>query len=384
MWRPWCSRPCRVFEMAVACEVFGIDRQRHGRAQLRPAGRRRPAAARHQRRRLHASTPRTGSTTLAGADTIIVPGWPSLKPEPPPEAARRPAAGPPARRPVRVAVLWRLRAGRRRPARRPPGHDALDVRRRLRPPLPRRSRSTPACSTSGTATCWTSAGTAAGIDLCLHFVRHGPRGRGRQRRRPAHGGAAPPRRRPGAVRRSPGAGRPATTTARRHTRLERAAPRPTELTVEDLASRAPMCPRTFARRFKARHRHDAAAVARSAAGPAGPAPARGHRPPDRDRRPALRLRLGGDLRQHFARVVGTSPVAYREDVPPSQLIARRAHLAHHRRAPRGTLVVGRTAARAGDRGGVRRPRADVSVVECAGPPGAPGNGASMGNGARPS
>jgi len=45
----------------------------------------------------------------------------------------------------------------------------------------------------------TSAGTAAGIDACLYLVREGAGLADRQRNRPAHGGAAASRRRPGAV-----------------------------------------------------------------------------------------------------------------------------------------------------------------------------------------
>ena len=71
----------------------------------------------------------------------------------------------------RLAVLRRVRARRRRPARRPPGDHPLDVRRRAGRAVPGGRGRPPTCSTSTTGSVLTSAGTAAGIDLCLHIVR---------------------------------------------------------------------------------------------------------------------------------------------------------------------------------------------------------------------
>ena len=95
----------------------------------------------------------------------------------------------------------------------------------------------------------TSAGTAAGIDAALHLVRRELGQRGRRRHRPPHGRAAAARRRPAPVRR---AADPAV-------RARTASPRPGlgagELSVEhsvaDLARRARMSERSFARRFVA-------------------------------------------------------------------------------------------------------------------------------------
>ena len=55
-------------------------------------------------------------------------------------------------RPDPVGLLGRVRAGRRRAARRPPGHDPLDARRGAGRPLPARSTSIPTSSTSTRAT----------------------------------------------------------------------------------------------------------------------------------------------------------------------------------------------------------------------------------------
>src|SRR5215203_1713783 len=77
--------PVSVFEMAVACEVFGIDRREMGVASydLRVCTYDEPPL----------TTNGAGFTidtphrleALAWADTIIIPGWPSPKKEPPPE-----------------------------------------------------------------------------------------------------------------------------------------------------------------------------------------------------------------------------------------------------------------------------------------------------------
>jgi transcriptional regulator GlxA family with amidase domain len=157
---------------------------------------------------------------------------------------------------------------------------------------------------------WTSAGTAAAIDLCLHFVRsdHGAEIANVVARRmvvPAHrdGGQAQYVQAP--VPECDGDGELAGTLDWAVTHLDR------DLSVEDLARRANMSPRTFARRFKA---------------------ATGTTPLQwlLTQRVVLAQRLleGTDLpveivagqcgfgssatlRQHFTRVVGTAPLAYR-------------------------------------------------------------------------
>ena len=98
---------------------------------------------------------------------------------------------------------------------------------------------------------YTSAGTAAGIDLCLHIVRldHGAEVANAVARRMVV--PAAPRRRPVAVRRRAGARRPRRRHAGPHARLGASSHLDEPLTVEDLARRALMSPRTFARRFRA-------------------------------------------------------------------------------------------------------------------------------------
>jgi transcriptional regulator GlxA family with amidase domain len=158
---------------------------------------------------------------------------------------------------------------------------------------------------------WTSAGTAAAIDLCLHFVRmdHGAEIANLVARRmvvPAHrdGGQAQYVQAPVPDRCADDDLAVTLDWAVEH--LDR------ELTVEDLAQQARLSPRTFARRFKA---------------------ATGTTPLQwlLTQRVILAQRLleGTDLpidvvaqrcgfgsaatlRQHFARSVGTAPMAYRQ------------------------------------------------------------------------
>ena len=95
----------------------------------------------------------------------------------------------------------------------------------------------------------TSAGTAAGIDACLYLVRKEQGTPGRQRHRPADGGAAAPRRRPGPVRAAAGCPylRRGSTLSDLLEWLQANLDEP--LTVRQLAARANMSERTLARRF---------------------------------------------------------------------------------------------------------------------------------------
>ena len=83
-------------------------------------------------------------------------------------------------------------------------HDPLALRRRARGALPaRRGRAATSC-TSTTAQIITSAGSAAGLDACLHMIRQRVRRRHGGDGRAPDGGRAAPRRRPGAVHRVAG------------------------------------------------------------------------------------------------------------------------------------------------------------------------------------
>ena len=132
----------------------------------------------------------------------------------------------------------------------------------------------------------TSAGVAAGIDLCLHIIAHRRRGRGRQ---PARAGArrgAAPHRRPGPVHRPPGAAR-AGWRARRAARVGAAPPR-------RAAHRSPAGPRGVpvpSHAHPAVPRRDRAAADALAAGRPhrpGPRTARSLRRAHGDRGPAVR------------------------------------------------------------------------------------------------
>ena len=140
-----------LYEAAIASEIFGVDRSELSTSGewfdlvvctpdgtphpwLRgPADRvvRRDRARRHRRRAVDRRPRRP---------TRIRPG-------------RGAARGPRARRPGRLPVHRRLRAGGGRAPRRPRRDDALDARRRARPPLPGDRRAAPTSSTSTRATC---------------------------------------------------------------------------------------------------------------------------------------------------------------------------------------------------------------------------------------
>jgi transcriptional regulator GlxA family with amidase domain len=301
--------PFPPFELSIACEVFGIDRQEMGvpRYDVKIAAGS-PGPLRSTVAGFTVQTPH-GLELLRWADTIVVPGWYPYHETPPDRvlAALRTAH----RRGARIASFCSgayvlahagLLDGRRATthwmyaddfAARFPGvelePDVLYV---------------------GDGIVFTSAGTAAGIDLCLELVRHD------------HGAAVanviarrmvvPPHREGGQAQfiEAPVRAVPEDDDLRRT--LEWALRHLHQpLTVEQLAMRANMSPRTFARRFRATtgttplqwlvqqrvwHAQELLettelpieVVARRAGfgTPAG-------------------------LRQHFGRLVGTSPNAYR-------------------------------------------------------------------------
>jgi transcriptional regulator GlxA family with amidase domain len=160
----------------------------------------------------------------------------------------------------------------------------------------------------------TSAGVAAGVDLCLHLVRrdHGAAAANAVARRmvvAAHrdGGQAQYVERP--LPASAGGGLEPTRAWMEERLVE-------SLSVEDMARHAGYSPRTFARRFRAE---------------TGTTPLQwliGRRVAEAQRllegtamsveEVAARCGFGGAvaLRQHFGRVVGTSPTAYRRAFAP--------------------------------------------------------------------
>jgi transcriptional regulator GlxA family with amidase domain len=300
-----------VFELAVVCEVFGIDRREMGV----PSYDLRVCAIDDPPLRTHGAgftidTP-YGMETLAWADTIIVPGWPAATLVPPPEeacAALRRAA----RRGARLASLcsgaYVLAAAGLLDGRRATTHWMYTADLAGKYPDVDVDSGVLYVGDGGV---WTSAGTAAAIDLCLHFVRldHGADVANVVARRmvvPAHrdGGQAQYVQAPMPDRCADDDLASTLDWAVEH--LDR------ELSVEDLARRARLSPRTFARRFKMA---------------TGTTPLQwlvtqrvilAQRLLESTELPveAVAQRCGfgsaATLRQHFGRVVGTSPVAYRQ------------------------------------------------------------------------
>ncbi len=296
-----------LFELAIAVEVFGLPRPELGipwydftvcsleRGPLRATGAVRLGAGR-------------GLEAIARADTVIVPGW------------RDPAEVPPARLLTAVRLAHRrgarvvsicsgvfvLAAAGLLDGRRATTHWRYTELLRDRYPAIRVERDALYVEEGNV---FTSAGSAAGIDLCLHLVRldHGAEIANQVARRlvvPPHrdGGQAQFVSQP--VPRHPGRGLArALDWALAH--LDRA------LAVEEMATAAAISPRTFARRFQAEM---------------GTTP---HRWLTRQRILAAQRRLEGGresidevagavgfgtaqtLRLHFRRLMGTTPTAYR-------------------------------------------------------------------------
>ena len=112
-----------------------------------------------------------------------------------------------ARRAHHVAVFRDRRARGLRVSRRQARHDALAICRSRSRPASRASALSRICFYVDEGDVLTAAGSAAGIDLCLHVVQKGFRTGGRQQRRAASGGAAASRRRPGAIHSKAGGAR---------------------------------------------------------------------------------------------------------------------------------------------------------------------------------
>lgn len=237
-----------VFEMAVACEVFGIDRSEMGLPNYRlivcgvERGPLRTKAGFSMR-------PRYGLRALEGADTIVVPAWRRID-EPPParllNALRRAH-----KRGARLASLcsgaFVLAAAGLLDGRRATTHWMYAAQFAARYP---NVRLDPAVLYVEDGNVYTSAGTAAGIDLCLHLVRkdHGAEVANMFARRMVvaphrDGGQAQYLQRP--MRVDAGDDAIARTMDWAIAHVDE------PLTVEDLAARAKLPARTYARRFRA-------------------------------------------------------------------------------------------------------------------------------------
>ncbi|MEV6924938.1 helix-turn-helix domain-containing protein [Dactylosporangium sp. NPDC051485] len=236
-----------VFELAVPCEVFGIDRPDLADPwyELRFAA---AEPGRHPARSgLSIEAPHP-LESLVEADTVLLPAFPRAKQVEPPDALVAVVREAHARGKRIVAICtgaYVLAAAGLLDGRRATTHwmNAFDFAQRY----PRVTFDPDVLYTED-GNLFTSAGTGAAIDLCLHLVRldHGAAVANEVARRmvvPPHrdGGqsqfaAAPPRPRPA------DAFGGALEWARR--RLDQ------PLTVADLAREARLSPRTFARRFR--------------------------------------------------------------------------------------------------------------------------------------
>ena len=238
-----------VFELAVPCEVFGIDREEMGL----PNYRLRVCAAEPGRIRTRAGftieQPRFGLETVRKAGTVIVPAWRNIDEKPPAPllSALRDAH----RRGARIASLcsgaFVLAHAGLLDGRRATTHWMYS--RRFAELFPQVTLD-PDVLYVDEGSVLSSAGTGASIDLCLYMVRcdHGARVANLFARRmvvPPHreGGQAQYVEAP--VPASPADGRLDETLAWAMRHLNEA------LTVDVLAGRAAMSPRTFARRFRA-------------------------------------------------------------------------------------------------------------------------------------
>ena len=293
---------------SVACEVFGLDRPELGVAAGTGSSSARSRATRRPRR--FTLETEHGLDALARGrhrDRARVP------------TRSRPVAG------VPRGTARRVRA------RRAPGRRSAAARSRSRPRacstagastthwmyaarlaarIPEIECSPTSC-TSTTARCSPRPAPSAAIDLSLHIVRTDYGSRDRERRRAAHGRAAAPRRRPGAVPRPTGARRERGRHARPDARLDRRPPRRAADRRADGRARVDEHADVHAplpRRHRARRR---CAGCRSSA-----SRTRGNcsRPPTFRSTASRRPRGFGtaaNLRVHFQRTVGTAPTSYR-------------------------------------------------------------------------
>lgn len=296
-----------TFEFGIAVELFGLARPELGvdwydfvvcsfdRGPLRATGGVRIEAA-------------AGLPTLRRADTIVVPGWRDVD-EIPPEPLLRALRAAHARGARLVTIcsgVFVLAAAGLLDGRRATTHWRYVERLRSRYP---RIGVEPDVLYVEDGDILTSAGSAAGIDLCLHVVRRdfGAEIANRVARRlivPPHRDGGQSQYVPEPVRPTSGAGlAPVLEWA------ERSLAEP--LRVEQLARRAAMSPRTFARRFRAEtgttphqwlvHQRLLAAQRRLET--------------TSDAIDEIAAATGFDsaatLRLHFRRILGTTPTAYR-------------------------------------------------------------------------
>ncbi|MDA0638874.1 helix-turn-helix domain-containing protein [Nonomuraea sp. MCN248] len=235
--------PQSTFELACAAEVFGLRRPglpaRYGFEVCAERPGVVPTLAGYD------MVVRSGLEALESADTVVVPGW--QRPEGPASPAVIDAVLRAHRRGARIVAICSgsfllAEAGLLRD-RRATTHWRMAAELAARFPDVRVEPDTLYIDLGDVAT---SAGTAAGIDLCLHLTRadHGAAHAARVARHMV----MPPHREGGQLQyAAPAAGRPSQSLAQV---LDWALERLHQpLGVEDLAARAGVSPRTLARRF---------------------------------------------------------------------------------------------------------------------------------------
>lgn len=295
-----------VFELGVVCEVFGLDRSDAGLPSYDFA----VCAAEPGPLRTgggFAITPAYGLERLASADLVAVPHWRSMDEPPPPAllAALRDVVARGGRVMSVCSGAFVLAAAGLLDGRRATTHWRYAAALARRYPL---VSVDPNVLYVDAGPVLTSAGTAAGIDLCLHLVRseHGANVANAVARRmvvPPHrdGGQAQYVETPVPAPRRDDLG-DVLAWAVEH--LD------TPLSVEALAARAVMSPRTFARRFRAATGTTPYAwLSHQRTLRAQQLLEQGHSVEEVARRSGFGS--AATLREHFGRVRGTSPSAYR-------------------------------------------------------------------------
>ena len=373
-------------DLGIPAQVFGAARDRRPDAALR--GRRlhpgRPAGAQHAP--ASRCCPTTAWSCSTTADTVIVPGIHGGAAAD--RRHRRPGGRRGAARRARRAAPGSCRSAPARSCSPPPGCSTA-----ARPPP---TGPTP----TGSAGCYpqvdldpdvlfvddgdvlTSAGVAAGIDLCLHVIRTRPRQRGGQPGGPPLRGAAVAGRRPGPVHRAAGARAAADTGTAADPGVGAGSGWTSRSTCDDLAAHARMSVRTFTRRFREETGLSPAPVAAPAARRPRPAAAGDHRPERRPGRPPRGFGTAAPPcrpfpptarapRRHRAATAGTfAPEPLRTAASARLRTARlRGHASGGPHAHAAPPPAGRPAGRPGGRSGgsaTRSRRSGASWARCMG------------------
>ncbi len=304
-----------TFELGIVVEVFGLARPELSIPWYRFA------VCALERRSLRATGGITvratgGLRELERAGTIIVPGWRNPEERPPAAVLRalRSAFARGARVVSICSGVFVLAAAGLLDGRRVTTHwRYLETLRRLHPGL----RIEPDVLFVDEGRVMTSAGSAAGIDLCLHLVRldHGAEIANQVARRLV----VPPQREGGQAQYVPVPAAAAPRVGLSGLLAWALGRLGDDLTVERLAKRAAMSPRTFARQFREQtgttphrwltHQRLMAAQRRLESGAESV---------DRVAE-AVGFQTGATLRMHFRRAFRTTPTAYRRrfsKVPP--------------------------------------------------------------------